>query len=114
MPAEQQLELFIEKQLLEDIEETGKPRNKIVLLDICNKSKSIYGEAGSNRRRLVQLRFDSLKRKSIVKWAAYLDAFKVDHGPETRCQLEQLNNPGSAPAPPAPAPPPASEEEGSY
>jgi hypothetical protein len=81
------LDAFIEKQLLEDIEGTGKLRSDISLLSICNSSISVYGKPGSDRRRLVQKRFDNLNRLTIKQWSSYLDQFEVSHGLATAREL---------------------------
>jgi hypothetical protein len=87
--ASQTLDPFIEKQLLQDIKQTGQLRTKIKLLTICNKSPSIYGPPATPRRRLVQIRFENLKRLSLENYASYLDKFSVPHGPATLLELRK-------------------------
>jgi hypothetical protein len=91
-PSEQEdsLDTWIEKALLEQIELSGKIRSKISLIDLCNKAEHIFGLPASKRRRLVQIRFDNLKRKSIQKWAAYLDRLEIAHGTATVRELRRL------------------------
>jgi hypothetical protein len=91
-----ELKHFVEKQLLQHIEETGQLRSDVNLLTICNSAKLIYGQAGTARRREVQIKFDNLKRKSIRSWAKHLDRFEVPYGPATlRALREPIDTPTS-------------------
>jgi hypothetical protein len=94
MPVE--LEPWVTKLLLEEIELSGKLRSNISLIDICNNAEQVFGLPASKRRRLVQLTFANLKRKSIRNWAAYLDKFQVPYGTATLLELRGLTESASA------------------
>jgi hypothetical protein len=84
------LEPWVIKQLLDNIELTGKDRSSIRLIDLCQTFEQFFGLPASNRRRLIQIRFENLKRKTTQKWAEYLDRFNVPHSPATLCELRAI------------------------
>jgi hypothetical protein len=90
---------WIEKCLLEAIEETAKPRNEVSLIDICERFPGVFGTKGDAKRRNIQFHFNNLKRKRIRSWADYLDRFQVPHGEATIRLLREL---GQQPSPPSP------------
>ena len=51
------------KNLLQDIEKSNKTRTEFDLFALCEEKPHTYGEAGSRKRRLVQQKFDLIKRK---------------------------------------------------
>ena len=78
------------KQLLQDFESSGKTRADINLLSLCNKKKDIYGPPGSELRRLVQRKFQTIKKKTIENYASTLDAFQVAQGLTTQRLVQRL------------------------
>jgi hypothetical protein len=77
------------KQLCDDIELSGRPRDEINLASLCNKHPNIYGEKASDLRRAVQKKFDLLKRKTIQQYAHFLDSIEVSRGPTTSRELRR-------------------------
>ena len=83
------LEFIVEKSLLELIEKQGLPREQIVLVDICDSSKDIFGEPGSAVRRDIQEHWGNLKRRSIRSYINYLGRFDVEPNAVTKLIYER-------------------------
>ena len=56
------------KKLLEDVEASGYPREKVDITSIFNENPLFYGQPGSSRRRLLQKRFYTLRRNSLSNY----------------------------------------------
>jgi hypothetical protein len=76
------------KQLCQDIEESGKSQSRLNFLTFCNKQSNIYRDPGTSVRQQVQKKFNKLKRKTIVKYAKFLDSPEVPHSPVTLRELQ--------------------------
>jgi hypothetical protein len=88
------IEAWLEQGLLQAIEDSGKPRDQVSLLEICESAPGVFGDKGDSKRRAIQVRFCNLKRKSIRSWAAYLDKNEIAHGAATtRLLREQAAQP---------------------
>jgi hypothetical protein len=72
------LDQYLLKQLLQDVEETNLPRDEVNLLTICKNDERLYGEKGSDMRRSVQFKFGYMKKWSIHKYVALLDSLGVN------------------------------------
>jgi hypothetical protein len=76
------------KQLLQEIEASRLSVYTISLLEICNKTPTIYGIPGSPLRRLIQYKVNRLKstcKKSITgQYVKLLDQWKIKLGSETQ------------------------------
>jgi hypothetical protein len=79
------------KQLLQDLERSGIPRQEFDLLGLCNTAEQIYGFPGSDLRRQVQKRFCHIKKKSVYNYVKYLESFQVLPGRATREELTMKN-----------------------
>jgi hypothetical protein len=58
------LEELLVKNLVQDIESSGKTRDGFNLHKLVEDQSYTYGEAGSEKRRAVQKKVDLLKRKT--------------------------------------------------
>jgi hypothetical protein len=88
---------YVEKSLLEDVEETGLGLQEVCLVDICDKKVATYGPKGKvGIRRKVQKYFHQVKQKSFKNYVKLLDEYKVKHGANTsrllRSELESLQS----------------------
>ena len=79
-------------QLLKDIEESGKTRDEVNLLAVCNRKEVFYGKPGSTKRRALQRKFDDLKRRSARSYKNYIvEEYNVTPGAGLlkECQEEE-------------------------
>ena len=74
---------LVEKTLLSIIEKRGLARDEVVLVDICDSNKEVFGEKSSDVRRALLVQWGNLKRRSIRSYAAYLERFAVPKGAGT-------------------------------
>jgi hypothetical protein len=89
MTAACDLEKWVIKQLIQDIEATGKTLKEVNILNICKTQKLFYGASASLQRCQVQRRFDKLGTRSIQSWADYLDELNVAYGLATTRLLRE-------------------------
>jgi len=75
------LEAWLIKNLVQDIEQSGKTRSSFNLLALCDDKVSIYGDKATEKRRAVQLKFSQLLLKNPLSYRKFLDRFKVKPGP---------------------------------
>ena len=78
---------LVTKQLLHDIESEGASRKDFCLPRLVTAKSNIYGEKGSELRRAVQKKFDSLKRKTPLSYKSLLDKFDVDPSDSLKREL---------------------------
>ena len=69
------------------VEKSGKPRDQIVLKDICNAHSEVLGDKGSALRRDAGEFWNKMKRKKIHNCAMHLDRLGVEHGKATSVLL---------------------------
>ena len=86
---------FIEKQLLQDIEDSIIPRVSIKASDIINLKQDIYGLSGSEERRKIQSRLKNIKSLSAQKYENLLRK----HNVVSRGTRYTVNTPESLPSP---------------
>jgi hypothetical protein len=79
-----QLQPYLIKQLLEDLENSGQSRDQCNFLSICNQYPRNYGAAGSKVRRLLQKKFQKVKEKPLDKYLSYLRLHGVNPGFQTQ------------------------------
>ena len=75
------------KELLQDIERSGKSRSDFNLLTLVNSKPDTYGAVNSEKRRSIQKKFDLLKRKTPQQYQNYLDKFNVDPSKALRREI---------------------------
>ena len=80
------------KELLQDIESSGKTRGELVLETLVSRKPDTYGEKASDKRRSIQKKFDLLKRKTPQAYLNYLDKFGVDPGEALKREIRLKNN----------------------
>jgi hypothetical protein len=88
--AEQSLQLWQVKQLLQDVEETS--RYSINFLETCNFCPKIYGESGSLLRRAFQKKLEHLKRLTVEKYVHLLKRSEVEPGLATQRLLSEAEH----------------------
>jgi hypothetical protein len=88
-PVDISLPYVIYKQLLQDIEAEGQPRERINLLNICNRSGNVYGKPASDVRRAVQKKFAKLKAKPFKHYMNTLDKYSINPGSATERLLRE-------------------------
>ena len=71
---------FLTAQLLREIEATGKRRDQVNLLALCNQNRELYGKPASDRRRALQTKFCDIKRKSAKNYKNFLIALGISPG----------------------------------
>ena len=86
---------FIEKQLLQDIEDSIIPRVSIKASDIINLKQDIYGLSGSEERRKIQSRLKNIKSLSAQNYEILLRK----HNVVSRGTRYTVNTPESLPSP---------------
>jgi hypothetical protein len=75
------------KNLVEDIEASGKTREEFNLLQLVEKKRHTYGDSGSLKRRAVQKKFDQLLRKTPQAYQGFLDKLQVNSGEGLKREL---------------------------
>lgn len=88
------MEPVLLKTFLQDLEESGKTRSQFSLPKLVERKSSIYGEEGSEKRRSLQKKFDSIKRKSPLNYLKLLDKHDVEPGAglKRELRLRKRNN----------------------
>jgi hypothetical protein len=81
------LDPVLVKNLLQDIEASGKTRKEFSLIQLVEEKRHTYGEPGSEKRRLFQKKFDLLLRKTPKKYGDFLDRNHVNHGEGLKREL---------------------------
>jgi hypothetical protein len=77
MSAASDLPDWIIKNLLKDVEASGKPREDVVLKRLCHNKETIYGASASTTRQCIQKKWDLIKRRSISSYIELLDYHTV-------------------------------------
>jgi hypothetical protein len=83
MSAASNLPDWIIHNLLKDVEAAGKPQATVVLLRLCHSKEAIYGAPASPTRRLVQKKWDLIKRRTLSSYKKLLDHYTVPYGAAT-------------------------------
>lgn len=86
------LEPLIEKNLLQDIEASGRTRKEFNLLAYLDSNQNTYGNKGSQKRRDAQKRFDAIKRATPVSYLKLLDKNKVNSGDALKREIRSSNS----------------------
>jgi hypothetical protein len=81
------LDDFLVKNLVQDIEASGRTRKEFNLLKLVEEKKHTYGESGSEKRRAVQKKFDLLLRKTPQAYQVFLDKLQVNSGEGLKREL---------------------------
>ena len=68
------------RELLVDVEKSGKTREEFGLVALCNQKPHAYGAESSETRRKVGLTFGNIKRKDPLSYRQYLDKHNVAPG----------------------------------
>ena len=91
MPIPFRLDLFLIKNLAEDIEASNVTRNQFDLGQLVSRKPFLYGAPGSEKRRAVQKKFAELKRKTPGDYFKFLG--KVAVLPGQALKRELIGNP---------------------
>jgi hypothetical protein len=83
------LEELLVKNLVQDIESSGKTRNGFNLHKLVEDRSYTYGEAGSEKQRAVQKKVDLLKRKTPQQYLKFLDKIGVNPGEGTKREIRE-------------------------
>ena len=89
------LDDLLVKNLLQDIEASGKTRREFNLPKLLEEKRHTYGEAGSDKRRDVQKKFDLLKRKTPLQYQKVLDKKGVNSGEALQREIRSLESESS-------------------
>ena len=90
MSATDLLPEWIVHNLLKDVEAAGKPRENVTLLRLCKNKEAIYCLPASPTRRLVQKKWDLIKRRTLLSYKSLLDSFNVAYGAASLKQFGEL------------------------
>ena len=71
------LDNLLVKNLLQDIEKSGKTRKDFSLPALVNTNPNLYGGPGSELRRAVQKKFDQVQRKKPKNYRKLLDQVRI-------------------------------------
>jgi hypothetical protein len=81
------LDALLVKNLVQDIEASGKTRKEFNLPQLVEAKRHTYGEAGTTKRRAVQKKFDQIVRKSPKVYQKFLDKLQVNSGEGLKREL---------------------------
>ena len=70
------LDLILVKNLAQDIEASGKTRKEFNLRQLVEEKRHTYRDAGSEKRRQVQKKFDTILRKTPQAYQIFWISYK--------------------------------------
>lgn len=79
----------VEKSLLNLIERQNRGLDEVGLKAICDQNIALFGDAGSDERRAVQVYVQNMKRKKARNYVRRLDTYGIPMGTATRFWLDQ-------------------------
>jgi hypothetical protein len=97
-PPEEEIDDYQFKQLLQDVEDTGLPRDEVNFLGICNNDPRLYGRKGSDQRRAFQFKWNYIKKWDIHRYIELLDSKVIGPNVANEALLRQSEPESQRPA----------------
>jgi hypothetical protein len=95
---EEEIDDYQFKQLLQDVEDTGLPRDEVNFLSICNNDPRLYGRKGSDQRRAFQFKWNYIKKWDIHRYIELLDSKVIGPNVANEALLRQSEPESQRPA----------------